>query len=49
MEHRHEVVSGAQLLVAREDFFSPKMSEAVKTDLMFSFSFCEIVKLAREV
>ena len=42
MENRHEVVSGAQLLVAREAFLGPKISEAAKANLMFMVMLCNV-------
>ena len=44
MEHLHEVVSSTELFVASVAFFCAKMSEAAETDLVLSFSFCEIAK-----
>ena len=37
VEHRHEVVAGAELLVTPAAFFIPKMSEAAKADILLFF------------
>ena len=49
MEHRHEVLSGAELLVAREAFFRMKMSDAAKADLMFMAMLCNVRKESSDV
>ena len=44
MKHRHEIVSGAELLVARQNVLRRKVSKASETKVILGFVFCYICK-----